>query len=400
MSWLLFLGVLVGIALYMASAAEREHFIQIGREFIRKLVSRTGRRAAGCEPFFDALRTRTVLLVITPALAVLNIAVFLRMLIGSGSFSDPATLVAWGANFGPLTSSGEWWRLVAMMFVHVGPLHLAATLAGLVPAGIILERLVGRVAFFTTYFGAGLVAALISLTTAPIAINVGPSGAIFGIYGLLAATVVWGVIDRSAFTIPLAVLKDLAPTAALFFLYNLLTDRVDGTAEAAAFVAGCIGGIAVVLRLDEEKPAPRKLAIMAASVAIFTLVFAVSLPAIADVRPELTRTLDIERRSAEAYSKQIERFKIGRTTTDALAHFIEKKILPDLRTQGERFKALEGVPPQHRAVVADAQSYLQLRIESWQLRADALRKSNYAALRHAETVERQALDEYAKLSPP
>jgi membrane associated rhomboid family serine protease len=400
MSWLLFLGVLVGIALYMASAAEREHFIQIGREFIRNLVSRTGRRATGCEPFFDALRTRTALVVITPALAALNIAVFLRMLIGSGSFSDPATLVAWGANFGPLTTSGEWWRLVAMMFVHVGPLHLAATLAGLVPAGIILERLVGRVAFFTTYLGTGLVAALISLTTAPIAMNVGPSGAIFGIYGLLSATVVWGVIDRSAFTIPLAVLKDLAPTAALFFLYNLLTDRVDGTAEAAAFVAGCIGGIAVVLRLDEEKPAPRKLAMMAASVAVFTLVFAVSLPAIADVRPELTRTLDIERRSAEVYSKQIERFKTGRTTTDALAHFIEKNILPDLRTQRERFKALEGVPPQHRAVVADAQSYLQLRIESWQLRADALRKSNYAALRHAETVERQALDEYAKLSPP
>jgi membrane associated rhomboid family serine protease len=400
MSWVLFLAVLVGCALYFASPADRERLIQAGRKIVRDLTTRSMGRPASCQSFFDALAARTPLVVITPVLAVIYVAVFVRMLVAPGSFADPATILEWGGNFGPRTTSGEWWRIVAAMFVHVGPLHLVASLAGLVPAGIILERLVGRVAFLVTYFGAGLIAALISLTTAPLGINVGPSGAIFGIYGLLITAVAWGAIQRSVFTIPLMVLRDLAAPAALFILYNVFTDRLDGTAEAAAFVAGCLCGLAVAFRLTDAKPAPRTLTAMAASVAVFTLVFAVSLPAIADVRPELARTLEIEGRTAEAYGKQVARFRIGRTTTDALARFIDRDILPELTAQRERLKALEGVPPQHRPIVADAQTYLRLRIESWRLRSDALRQSSVSALRRADAIERESLDAFANLSPP
>lgn len=400
MSFVVFVAVLVGFGLYMASPGERAHLIQGGHEFVRNLINRSMRPRVGCQPFYDALRTRTALVVITPALAVLNVLVFVRMVLGPGSFSDPATMIDWGASFGPRTTSGEWWRVIAMMFVHVGPLHLLATLVGLVPVGIVLERLVGRLAFLLTYLGTGIVAALISLTTSPIGIVVGPSGAIFGIYGLLVATIAWGIVYRSVFSIPLAVLKDLVPTTAVFVLYNVLTDRVDGTAEAAAFIVGAISGAAVAFRLSEEKPTPRTLGVMAVAVTVFTFVFAVSLPAIADVRPELARTLDIEGRTAEAYSKQVERFKTGRTTTDALAAYIDKEILPALNEQTERFKALEGVPPQHRPLVTDAQAYLQLRTESWRLRSDALRKSSVSALRRADRVEWESLQAFAKLSPP
>lgn len=400
MSWVLFLGILVAVGVYIASPAERARFVRTGGEFVRNLAIRSRPRSPASQAFRAALRQRTPLVIVTPALAILNVAVFVRMLLGPGSFGDPATILAWGASFGPRTTSGEWWRLAAMMFVHVGPLHLAATLAGLLPIGFLLERLVGRTAFLTTYVGAGLVGGLVSLTTAPVGISVGPSGAIFGIYGLLAATIAVGAIYRSALAFPLAVIRDLAPTTALFVLYNVLTDRLDGTAEAAAFVAGCAAGIAVALQLDDEKPAPRKLAAMAASVVVFTLVFAVSLPAIADVRPELARTLEIEGRTAAAYGKQVERFRKGGTTTDALAGFIDRHILPDLQAQAERFKALEGVPPQHRALVADAQSYLSLRIDSWRLRSDALQRSSLPALRRADAVEWDSLQAFAKLTPP
>ena len=79
----------------------------------------------------------------TPALLFVNVTVFVLMLVGHGALDDRDTLVGWGANVASRTTNGEWWRLVTMMFVHAGPLHFIATVAGLVPLGLMVERLVG-----------------------------------------------------------------------------------------------------------------------------------------------------------------------------------------------------------------------------------------------------------------
>src|SRR5215510_11248376 len=55
----------------------------------------------------------------------------------------PETLVRWGANYGPSTTNGQWWRLVTAMFVHGGMVSLPINLAALVQLGVILERLIG-----------------------------------------------------------------------------------------------------------------------------------------------------------------------------------------------------------------------------------------------------------------
>ena len=33
-------------------------------------------------------------------------------------------LLAWGANFGPVTTDGQWWRNFTCMFLHFGLLHI------------------------------------------------------------------------------------------------------------------------------------------------------------------------------------------------------------------------------------------------------------------------------------
>src|ERR687898_1265090 len=115
-------------------------------------------RAPASAPLRDALRARTRRPVVTPAILVVNVAVFLLMLVGTGALGDADTLVGWGASVASRTTNGEWWRLVTMLFVHAGPLHLIAMVAGLVPLGLMLERLVGSVAFATMFFGAGIFA--------------------------------------------------------------------------------------------------------------------------------------------------------------------------------------------------------------------------------------------------
>ena len=104
----------------------------------------------------------------------------------------------WGASFGPRTTNGEWWRLVASMFVHTGTFQLLVNGAALVQLGLILERLVGHVTFAAVYFAAGLLASIVSLSDYPMGVSSGASGAIFGLYGLLLASTAWSAVLRAA----------------------------------------------------------------------------------------------------------------------------------------------------------------------------------------------------------
>ena len=81
----------------------------------------------------------------------INVAVFLGMVIGNGG--NPLQdfpgmeLVRWEANFGALTISGEWWRLLTCVFVHGGLLHIAFNMWCLWDLGALCESLYGRWTF-------------------------------------------------------------------------------------------------------------------------------------------------------------------------------------------------------------------------------------------------------------
>ncbi len=83
------------------------------------------------------------------------------------------------------------------MFVHVGVIHLIAEIAGLVQVGLLVERLVGRLTFAVVYVSSGVLAGVWSLTLHPVSVQAGAAEAIFGIYGLLLATLVLGMVQRT-----------------------------------------------------------------------------------------------------------------------------------------------------------------------------------------------------------
>jgi rhomboid protease GluP len=125
---------------------------------------------------------------LTHALLAINIVVFLAMLSQGASLWHTSTGIqlAWGANFGPATQDGQWWRLATAMFVHFGLLHLGMNMWALRDVGRLLERLYGPWRYAALYLGSGVLGNLLSLVVqGNQAVSGGASGAIFGLYGAL-----------------------------------------------------------------------------------------------------------------------------------------------------------------------------------------------------------------------
>jgi rhomboid protease GluP len=124
--------------------------------------------------------------VLTRLLIAANVLVFLWELT-TGDTSDGYVLVRDGALYGQLVAGGQWWRIFTAAFLHAGWLHIATNMFALYQVGTFVELLYGRarmaIIYFLAIIGSGVAVYVFSFD-AP---TVGASGAIFGLFGALAA---------------------------------------------------------------------------------------------------------------------------------------------------------------------------------------------------------------------
>jgi hypothetical protein len=116
---------------------------------------------------------------------------------------------------------------------------------------------VGPFVVAAVYVTAGTLASLVSISARPLTVSVGDSGAIFGLYGLLIASSLWGMFHRSAMTIPLHTVKRLGPSAAVFVLYSLASDSLPVSAGLTGLVAGLAYGLVLARGVADRKEQPR-----------------------------------------------------------------------------------------------------------------------------------------------
>jgi membrane associated rhomboid family serine protease len=391
MHFLILALVLLGVGVYFATHDERARLLRAVLRALRDVKNAVTLEDLGCDSFFDALRARTPWVVVTPSLIVLSATVFVFMAF------DP----------GARTTHGEWWRLVTAILVHSRVLDLLVSAVCLLQLGLILERLLGPLVFTTVYGAAGVAAGIVSLTLSRDSVSVGASGSVLGLYGLLVVTSIWSMTHRSSLTIPLNVTKRLAPVAAIFVLYNVVTTGLGNAAELTALVCGVVGGIVVARDVNQRTPPIRRIsAVMATIVAIVTVslvtVTVLHRPPteITDVGPAIERVIAVEGYTAGIYDHAVDGLRKGRITAPALAELIEQTIVPELHAVATRLHALQDVPPEHRPLVATAEEFLKLRDESWQLRAAALHKADMLGLRRADTKEQASLEAFHRVKTP
>jgi membrane associated rhomboid family serine protease/cytochrome c-type biogenesis protein CcmH/NrfG len=186
--------------------------------------------------------------IVTPVLLGLCVLVYVAMLVGGVPAFEPAIpqLISWGADYGPATLSGEWWRLVTSMFVHIGGLHLLLNGLCLWQLGVLAESLLGPARLAALYVLSGLGGTLVSLAVHPLIVSAGASGAIFGIAGALLAV---HYLRKLPLNVPSlrAGLGSVLP----FVIYNLLGGLRGGIDNAAH-----IGGLATGFLIGSLVPLP------------------------------------------------------------------------------------------------------------------------------------------------
>jgi membrane associated rhomboid family serine protease len=218
---------------------------------------------------------------VTYALLAANVAVSVLITIASGGTTeDPTTLVAFGAKTNALLRSGEWFRLITPIFIHAGFLHLLLNSYALWVVGMQVEKLYGSARFLLIYLLSGVGGMAGSyfgqefLRKSADAPSVGASGAIFGLFGVLA---VFGFRYRSE--LPPAIRRAMTGGVLPVIVLNLFIGFSIPFIDNSAHIGGLLTGAALALIIPyiapgREKVSKTGLSIIAICLAVIVYCFA------------------------------------------------------------------------------------------------------------------------------
>lgn len=172
--------------------------------------------------------------VVTDILILLCVIIFIAMYIFGNGSSDNYTLIKFGANYDVLTKSGDYYRLITSMFLHIGIFHLICNMYSLYIIGNSVENFFGKWKYLIIYFISGISGNILSLAFSHNTISAGASGAIFG---LLGALLYFGYYYR-------AYLGSTGKNAIIqVILINLFIGFMIPGISNAAHIGGLVGGI-------------------------------------------------------------------------------------------------------------------------------------------------------------
>jgi rhomboid protease GluP len=200
---------------------------------------------------------------LTQVLLGANVAVFIAMVLASGPSLDftGQVMVHFGANYGPYTLSGQWWRLATYMFLHGGLMHIAFNMWCLWDLGALAESLYGRWTFAAIYVLTGIGGGLGSVAWNPGVLSVGASGAIFGLAGALIASFYLGEFSLPSIAIR-GTLRSLVVFVGFNVLFGSMFPGIDNACHAGGLVTGLILGALIARVAPDANAIGRRVAVL------------------------------------------------------------------------------------------------------------------------------------------
>ena len=279
-----------------------------------------------------------------------NVILFVAAALGGAGvvIANPEVLQTWGTNYGPLTTHGEWWRLLSSTFLHFGILHLALNMWALFVGGRLAERLFGTAAFVLIYLTAGIAGSLGSLLWNPAINSAGASGAIFGVYGAMLAFFL-----RKDSSIPMSIVQQQRASGLVFIGFNLLNgfshQGIDNAAHIGGLAAGFTMGLVMArplspqarIQINNAKIFGRGAALALLILAVLFLGVRASPRASAEeqaFRLDMAAMEKLERSAQAAFKDALTQMQQGTYTPTQFAQRLESDVLPRWTTIQETFQ--------------------------------------------------------------
>ena len=188
---------------------------------------------------------------VTAALTAIMGVNFILQVVSSGgaAFLSPGldTLVRAGALDSRLVASGEWWRLLTCVFVHVSVIHFLFNIYAFLSVSSFLEAEIGPARYLTLFLFTGVCGSAASYLLHTRVVSAGASGAIFGLIGFAIPYFRRLGSDRGR-----DIRSFMVRWALYAFFFGLLV-RADNYAHAGGFAAGFVLGSLMEVREDEKR---------------------------------------------------------------------------------------------------------------------------------------------------
>lgn len=180
------------------------------------------------------------------------IAVFIVQILQGVNIDNPSNkdLLNYGANFLPLTLTGDYWRLVSSGFLHIGIIHLLLNGFAMYYFGQVTEIIIGRWRFLTLFILSVVGGNLLNLSIGLYqmtngqypAISAGASGGIMGI-GMALLVVSFSSLKTAKYLNR----RSLFIIMAINIMMGFTIPNIDNAGHIGGAVSGAILGLSFVL---------------------------------------------------------------------------------------------------------------------------------------------------------
>lgn len=324
---------------------------------------------------------------VTAALVAVNVIVWVYTVAQGANWFQPSddALKTFGANFGPLTTHDNGWRLLTACFLHVGLVQLVINQWVLWQYGRWLERFFGHLGFALVYILAGTASSLVAVRWQPEAVLAGSTGAIAALIGAVAAFC-WRVPGA----VPALALNRLRAGTFLFLGYNvgyaMYLKRLDAAGFLSGLAFGFIGGLILSQPYGGERR-PRRWPRNSLLAAVgFVLVVAQPYLLLPDPTLEFDAVQKEKSKALDAFQSAYDDFVSGRIDATKFLHVLGSDVLLPWRRAERRLEALShrDLGPDNDEIVSLALESMKMRDEAWKLLGDSVAADSEDGLQRAE----------------